>query len=747
MKHHSRLITLFSLFSIFGVIVVTLLSLLVFRHMEQTLVAQYKNQFMTDANARLAILTHRFSDRTAQFRSFTELPAFRQIRFHTLSLNDAAVREHIRQLELYFLELQRRDPQFQAVRMVANDGTEVFKVEEANIVRRLGDVSQLAQTKAALALEQGQMRVTSTYQGGNIEYLTLWLPVFTSASHRMGVLAFDVDFGLLSEAVLELAQPGATYSILEDGIGQRLVASADIPVDIERMADGWIVSRPLPLPGLDWQVTLFAHPDAFLHSVRELHRVVIFAVLPLVGVLLLVLGFISVKRVQAERRVHQMAYFDTLTGLVNRNQFELRLQQALENTNQSGLRHALLYLDLDQFKVVNDTCGHVAGDELLRQVAALLKTKIRENDTLARIGGDEFALLLEACRLECARQVANEILKAVAEFRFVWQNKSFGVGISIGLVVINERHDNTEEIHSAADMACYMAKELGRNRVHVYMEDDVKLARRHGEMQWVSRIKEALDQDRFFLECQSIVPVMDDPSQQQRWEILVRMREGDRVISPEAFIPAAERYYLMPEIDRWVVKKAFATFAKLYDVGKLHKEDAVFFINLSGLSLSDEAFFKFIDRQLDKYGIPPESICFEVTETAAIANLADAVKFMKNIKKLGCSLALDDFGAGMSSFSYLKAIPVDYLKIEGSFVQRMLDDPMDSAFVEVINKIGHTASLQTIAEFVADEAALMKLRLIGVDFAQGYGIAKPIPLKDMIIVRREKPSINGARKA
>jgi diguanylate cyclase (GGDEF)-like protein len=419
---------------------------------------------------------------------------------------------------------------------------------------------------------------------------------------------------------------------------------------------------------------------------------------------------------------------DPLTGLVNRREFERRLEVALNVTRSELSEHALLYMDLDQFKVVNDACGHTAGDEFLRQLGAELYRKVRKHDTLARLGGDEFGVLLEHCPAEQASRIADELLETIQDFRFVWEGKSFTLGVSIGLVPITEHSGSLSKILSTADAACYAAKDAGRNRIHVYRDDDSTLVRRHGEMQWVSRITEAIQEGRFHLYYQLIVPVSGE-EEGVHFEFLLRMEDEDNnIIAPRAFLHAAERYNLMLGLDRWVTKTALQWLQS-------HPEQVdhlkLCTINLSGHSLGDADFMQFIIKELKQSGIPPEKICFEVTETAAISNLMKAIRFMSILRDLGCRFSLDDFGSGMSSFAYLKNLPVDYLKIDGIFVKDIADDPIDYAMVKAINEMGHVMGKETVAEFVEKEAILWKLREIGVDYAQGYAIAKPRPLIEM----------------
>lgn len=429
---------------------------------------------------------------------------------------------------------------------------------------------------------------------------------------------------------------------------------------------------------------------------------------------------------QARQMAVEMSWqatHDALTGLVNRREFEHRLTEAIKRCWQEQVTHIFLYLDLDQFKLVNDTCGHLAGDELLRQLTHLLHGRIRDIDTLSRLGGDEFGVLLEHCSLEKGLEIADGLRTLVREFRFVWEEKIFEVGVSIGLVVIDEQIESADKALSLADLACYAAKDLGRNRVHVYQADDHELARRHGEMQWAARINWALAENRFTLYRQEIRPVRDGRHEPPHFELLIRMLgEQDELILPSQFIPAAERYNLMPNVDRWVIEHCFRYLSRHHD-GQTR-----FTINLSGMSLGEEATLDFIRERIRQYRIDPLCLCFEITETAAIANLVKASRFISTLKSLGCRFALDDFGSGLSSFAYLKNLPIDYLKIDGSFVKDMVDDPIDRAMVSAIHQIGQAMGIRTIAEFVENGAILEQLRAIGLDYAQGYAIAWPEPL-------------------
>jgi len=386
--------------------------------------------------------------------------------------------------------------------------------------------------------------------------------------------------------------------------------------------------------------------------------------------------------------------------------------------------HAVIYLDLDQFKIVNDTCGHVAGDALLRQIGSILAAQARKRDTVARLGGDEFAALIEHCQQDQVLRIAYKVLEVLQDFRFVWQDRGFTIGASIGLVPIEPAVDTLASIFRAADNACYAAKEQGRNRVHIYKRDDQELVQRHGEMQWVLRIQEALADNRFTLYYQPIVSL--DHSDQPHGEILLRLRNRDgSLVLPGAFIPAAERYNQMQTIDRWVIHAVFTALRNPHTV----PPESCVAINVSGQSLGDWHFLEFVEQQIVKQSVPIERVCFEITETAAISNLSHAMRFFSVLKQRGCYFALDDFGSGLSSFAYLKSLPVDFLKIDGSFVKDMAHDPIDHAMVEAIHRIGHVIGIKTIAESVENAHILNRLSAIGVNYAQGIEVGRPRPLE------------------
>ncbi len=436
---------------------------------------------------------------------------------------------------------------------------------------------------------------------------------------------------------------------------------------------------------------------------------------------------------EAHTLSEQLSYqatHDALTGLVNRREFEVRLQSVLEKARGEDSEHALCYLDLDQFKIINDTCGHVAGDELLRQLGALLQDCVRREDTLARLGGDEFAVLMTSCNLNQATRVANALRQAIVDYRFLWGESSFSIAVSIGLVPITKTSESIAGVLSAADTACYAAKDDGRNRIHIYEENDTELARRYREIEWIAKINCALEENRFRLFYQPIVPVDGDgDSGQQHYELLVRMEdEKGRMVLPGSFLPAAERYKYSVRIDRWVVGSALDWLQS-----KPRHVDGLFLcsINLSGHSLGDEEFLAFVLEKLDSTGVPAHKICFEVTETAAIANLSSASRFIQEIKERNCRIALDDFGSGLSSFAYLKQLPVDFIKIDGLFVRDIVEDPIDKAMVKSINEVAKVMDKQTIAEFVETRETLDMLGELGVDYAQGHYISAPKSIDEL----------------
>ena len=441
---------------------------------------------------------------------------------------------------------------------------------------------------------------------------------------------------------------------------------------------------------------------------------------------------------QLSHQLRHQARHDALTNLINRTEFERLLNATLMNVNKKE-RHSLLYLDLDQFKVVNDTSGHLAGDVLLQQIAALLLKTVRESDVVARLGGDEFAVFLPYCIIDQAIEIAEKIRRAVNDFIFIWEERQFRVGVSIGVVEIDGSGKNFSDLMRSADLSCYAAKDHGRNRIHVYREEDQELIKRHSEMQWVERLHTALESKRFVLYGQYIQP-LDETQTTQHIEILIRyLDRSGQVVPPGTFLPAAERYNLAPKIDQWVIQNVMENqqlMALLRADSNLRVN-----INLSGLTLSDPVMTEFITGLIQQYHLPPKSLCFEITETAAVADLAATAHFIRSMRLLGCEFALDDFGIGVSSFAYLKNLPVDYLKIDGSFVRDIHENAVNAAMVNAINHIGHVMRIKTVAEFVENQAVLKKLIQTGVDYAQGYHIHTPCPLDeiyDVFVVAHNK---------
>jgi diguanylate cyclase (GGDEF)-like protein/PAS domain S-box-containing protein len=442
---------------------------------------------------------------------------------------------------------------------------------------------------------------------------------------------------------------------------------------------------------------------------------------------------------ELQRNEEQLTFLeqrDVLTGLLNRKEFEYRLSAVLSEAGErQRAPHVLCHIDVDQFKLINDTCGHEAGDELLRQLAILLRARLEGAEIITRLGGDEFAVLFPERTVEEARSVCEDFIQTVRNFLFTWRDQSFDVSVSIGLIEFTPASDSASSVLSKADVACQMAKRHGRDRVHLYSQADVELIRHHGDMRLVSTISQALNEGRFHLYAQPIAPVAAGGAGRRHYEILVRMvdQSGEAVI-PDNFIPAAERYILMPAVDRWIINRLFSLQAE--NLRAWHEAapgSFLFAVNLSGTSLTDEGFLRYLKRQFIDWNVPYPTICFEITETAAVRNLERARAFMRELSELGCCFALDDFGTGLSSYGYLKELPVDYLKIDGSFVRGMAEDPVNYALVESINQIGHVLGLKTIAEWAEDRNTLNQLRALNVDFAQGFGVGQAVPVCDLTL--------------
>src|SRR5690606_38651262 len=403
-----------------------------------------------------------------------------------------------------------------------------------------------------------------------------------------------------------------------------------------------------------------------------------------------------------------------------------RLDAAIAALDAGGPSCALLYLDLDQFKIINDTSGHYAGDQLLAQLASLLAGSLPEGVLMARLGGDEFALLVERIEEPQAMALAGQVRATIDGYVFGWEDRNYTISASIGVVMMRGPGLSQRALLAHADTACYMAKERGRNRVHLFSEQDSETSKRRSEMEWAGRIREALSEGRFELHFQELAPLWHgEQAEGVHVEMLVRLRdENGQMVPPGAFIPAAERFGLMPQLDRWVVETALANFNRLHPSGRQVNLCA---INLSGPTFEDEAFAAFVLRALEDYGVSPQRVCFEITETAAVSNMARAVEFMQRLRAAGCRFALDDFGSGMASFGYLKNLPVDYIKIDGSFIRNIETDPVSYSIVRAVTDIGHQLGLQVVAEWVADDRARDLLRGLSVDYAQGFAIHRPEP--------------------
>lgn len=565
---------------------------------------------------------------------------------------------------------------------------------------------QMEKERAQVTLAAIGDGVIATDSEGLVAYMN---PAAEQLTHWVAEQALGLPLAALFNLLDENAEKG-DFALLEQILEGDLTAASEHSKLLQRL-DGSTVS-----------VTLVGSP---IHSHGHISGAV------------LVLHDMTQER-QYIANLSWQATHDALTGLANRREFELRLEQALDAVARQQSRCSLMFLDLDQFKLVNDTCGHAAGDELLRHICALLQSCLREGDTLARLGGDEFGILLDETQGDIAEKVAETLRQTVQNLHFVWRGRPFVTTISIGLVHIAQAPMTLEAALRAADMACYMAKEKGRNRVQVYHADDSELSLRFGEMAWVQRLHMALEENRFCLYAQEIASLRQaDEPLGGHIEILLRLHdESGRVIMPETFIPAAERYGLMTALDRWVVQNVFKVIQQCIRDGA-QGPLAMCAINLSGISIGDDEFLEYLHEQFARYAIPPELICFEITETIAIANLGSAIRFINELKGLGCHFSLDDFCAGMSSFAYLKHLPVDYLKIDGSFVKDMLDDPVNRAMVEVINHIGHVMGKRTIAEFVETPLIEQALLEIGVDYAQGYLIERPQPFTSDSLQRRQ----------
>ncbi|OOG22317.1 hypothetical protein B1C78_15350, partial [Thioalkalivibrio denitrificans] len=442
----------------------------------------------------------------------------------------------------------------------------------------------------------------------------------------------------------------------------------------------------------------------------------------------LVIRDVTESQAMAKKLTWQATH-DALTGLVNRQEFERRLGQLLHGAHEGGAEHALCYLDLDWFKVVNDTCGHAAGDELLRRLSRLLQGRMRQRDTLGRLGGDEFGVLLEHCPVEQAVRIALELRDTVREYQFLWKGQTFSVGASIGVVPLTAAMESADAALNAADAACYLAKERGRNRVELFNAEDIGLTRHHDEMRWMSRLNRALDEGHFRLYCQSVVPLVDAEGARPHYEILLRLEDPEAgLIEAATFVPVAERCNLMSAIDRWVLRQVITTIA----AGRETLGEATLFsVNLSAMSLLDELLPGYLKELLASHGVPGGMICLEIPESAVMANLGTAREQIAQFKQLGCRVALDQFARGALAFSNLKSLPVDFVKLDGALIRSLTDDSVNRTVAEAIHLVAGAMSISTVAECTETDALIKLLKTLGIDFAQGYVLDRPRPIETL----------------
>ena len=568
-------------------------------------------------------------------------------------------------------------------------------------------MKQVKRTESALQLEKEQAQVTlhsigdgviTTDAEGRVEYLN---PV---AEQYTGWATDQARGRPLAEI----------YRIIDERSGKGLdpLAQQTVPPPGEEAAA--VSVRLIDRNGRECPIR-YSHAAIRNREGRSIGMIVVF-------------HDISQIRAMAQQLLWQASH-DALTGLVNRREFERRLSELIDTARAQGREHALMFMDLDNFKAVNDTCGHTAGDELLRQLTSIMLSRMRGSDTLARLGGDEFGALLESCPFDQALRIANAMRETVREFRFVWDDKTFSVGVSIGLVPITAESGNLHRVLSLADACCYDAKNKGRDRVQVYRPEVTEATDKHHELQVVSQISQAFELGRFRLYRQAIVPLAPGAQKAPNYEILVRMVDKAGVlVPPTGFMAAAERYNLLTSIERWVISSLIEYLHAQWTSGAISREPAergYYAVNLSGASINDKSVPEFLRNLLRRYQLPAGLLCFEITETTAISNLTAAAELIREFKGLGCRFALDDFGTGMSSFAYLKHLPVDVLKIAGTFVRDMATDPMDYAIVESINRISHILGMQTVAEEVQDAETLAKIAALRIDYAQGFYIAAP----------------------
>src|SRR5215472_9766545 len=572
-------------------------------------------------------------------------------------------------------------------------GVEIIPTQTTPALRLAGEAAPTPQQLALASLAEA---VIATDERGRITFMN-------PAAERLTGSEAAQAAGKLLEEIISLVDE-SDRRLLADPVHQALTSGA--PVTLGRRA--LLLSRAT---GGERSIELSASPVR--NDAKEV-----------VGAALLLHDVTELRGLA--RQMSYQATHDALTGLVNRREFERRLEESIDSGHRGDGQHVLCYLDLDRFKLVNDTSGHLAGDSMLREVAKLLRDAVRDSDTVARLGGDEFGMLLIGCPLEKARQIADDVCRSVGDYRFVWKDRIFNIGVSIGLVEISRESGTLEELMAAADTACYVAKKQGSGRVAVYSARDEALARHSGEIQWLQRLQGALKENRFQLYHQIIVPTHGTDGG-PAMEVLIRLRdENGQELPPAEFMRAAERYRLMGLVDRWVVQ---TTLAALGRGALLMQPDRSVAINISGQTLGDVQFLEFVVECLDSTGVSPAQICFEITESAVVANLEQARRFVGVLHGMGCQFALDDFGSGVGSFSNLKNLPLDYLKIDGSFMRNLARDTVNQAMVTAMIKLARTLNFKVIAEQVEDSAAVEAARRMGVDYLQGYAIGRPQPLE------------------
>ncbi|MCK5379136.1 MAG: EAL domain-containing protein, partial [Acidobacteria bacterium] len=617
----------------------------------------------------------------------------------------AALRHTLRTGNLYSVEHRYDLPNDGGTVWISARGQAVFDAEGQveKIIGISADITELKEAEQALKEERERAEVTLKSIGDGV--------IRSDADGRIDYLnpAAETLTGWSNEKA-KGRRLNEVYRAMEDGTGKL----REDPLT-ECLRQNRTVNSP------EW-CSLF-HREGSEFSVRDSASPIRNDKGEVLGAVLIVKDVTRVRGL--EREMAFQASHDTLTGLLNRREFESRVGEALANATFTGRRHALCYLDLDAFKVVNDTCGHSVGDQMLQQLSAVLEATARGTDILARIGGDEFGLLLTDCTMDEVEERAGAFLRTVRDYRFLWQGRIFEVGVSIGIVPVTKDSPRYNEILSAADAACFVAKERGRNRIHISDPEDVEVTARHHEAQWVERLNRAIERDEFVLYRQTIVPLQDQ-NKPEIVELLLRLSDNDEMILPGRFIPAAERYRMMPSLDLWVIRRAFEFIRQ--DSAADHDGSQLYAINLSGQSLADRTVLDAILTQIDQCDIDPSRLCFEITETAAISHLASAQAFIGVLRGRGCSFALDDFGSGLSSFRYLKDLHVNYLKIDGSLVRDVAVDSVHREMVKAIRQIGLAMGLSTIGEWVETEASLEVLKDIGLDYVQGYCLGRPSPI-------------------